>query len=89
MKNLKRKTNYRTFFNFAKNDTNMSTVTVKINSTTKRGQHILGLLREMAKTGKDIELEQTPNQTTVRAMKDAEAGKTRKAKTVNELFDTI
>jgi len=37
----------------------MSTVTVKINTTTKRGEHILGLLRELAKTGKDIKLEYT------------------------------
>lgn len=67
----------------------METVTVKINPATKRGEHILGLLREMAKTGKDIQLEQTPNKITIKAMKDAEAGRTRKAKTVDELFDSI
>ncbi len=67
----------------------MSTVIVKINTATKRGEHILGLLREMAKTGKDIQLEPTPNKTTLKAMKDAETGRTRKVKTVDELFDSI
>jgi antitoxin component of RelBE/YafQ-DinJ toxin-antitoxin module len=67
----------------------MSTVTVKINTTTNRGKHILVLLREMAKTGKDIHLEHTPNKTTIKAMNEAESGKTKKAKSVDELFDSI
>jgi len=57
MKNLFSNANYCTFLNFAKNETTMSTVTVKINTSTKRGEHVLGLLRELAKTGKDIQLE--------------------------------
>ncbi len=47
----------------------MSTVTIKISNTTKRGKYIAGLLREMAKTGKDIKIENIPNIETIAAWK--------------------
>ena len=67
----------------------MSTVTVKISSSTRRGKYLLNLLQEMAKTGKDIKIEHTPNAETIKAMKDAENGKVINVKSVDELFDSI
>ncbi|MCF6357007.1 MAG: hypothetical protein L3J54_04295 [Draconibacterium sp.] len=67
----------------------MSTITIKISNTTKRGKYIVGLLREMAKTGKDIKIENAPNAETIAAMKDAENGNVIKVDSVNELFDSI
>ena len=67
----------------------MATVQVKIKTNTKRGKYLLGLLQEMAKTGRDIEFEHTPNNETIKAMKEAEQGKTTKVNSVDELFDSI
>jgi antitoxin component of RelBE/YafQ-DinJ toxin-antitoxin module len=67
----------------------METVHFKIRTNTKRGKHLLGLLREMAKTGRDIEIEHIPNKETIKAMKDAEQGKGTKVNSVDELFDSI
>lgn len=67
----------------------MATITVKINNTTRRGKHVIGLLRELARTGKDIQLENTPNAETIQAIKDAEEGRVVKIKSIDELFDAI
>lgn len=67
----------------------MATVQVKIRTNTKRGKYLLGLLQEMAKTGRDIEFENIPNDETIKAMKDAEQGKATKVNSVDELFDSI
>jgi hypothetical protein len=49
----------------------MSTVTVRINSKSKKGKHILAILTDMAKFGNDIELEYIPNAETIKALEDA------------------
>lgn len=67
----------------------METVHIKIRTNTKRGKHLLGLLREMAKTGRDIEFEHVPNDETIKAMKQAEKGEVMEASSVDELFDSI
>lgn len=67
----------------------METVHLKIRTNTKRGKHLLGLLREMAKTGRDIEFEHIPNQETIKAMKEAEEGEAMEASSIDELFDSI
>ena len=67
----------------------MSTITIKVNNSTKRGKYIIGLLREMAKTGKDIKIENVPNTETINAMKEAEAGNVKEAASVDDLFDSI
>jgi len=67
----------------------MATVQVKIKTNTKRGKYLYGLLKEMAKTGRDIEFEHIPNDETIKAMKDAEQGKGTKVNSVDELFDSI
>ncbi len=67
----------------------MATIQVKIKTNTKRGKYLLGLLKEMAKTGRDIEFEHIPNDETIKAIKEAEQGKTTKVNSVDELFDSI
>ena len=67
----------------------METVHFKIRTNTKRGKYLLGLLREMAKTGRDIEFENIPNDETLKAMKKAEEGEVMEASSIDELFDSI
>lgn len=67
----------------------MATVQVKIKTNTKRGKHIFGLLQEMAKTGRDIEFENIPNEETIKAINDAREKKGMKAESVDELFDQL
>ena len=67
----------------------MKTVHLKIRTNTNRGKYLVGLLREMAKTGRDIEFEHIPNQKTRKAIKEAEEGKVLEAKSIDELFDSI
>jgi hypothetical protein len=67
----------------------METVHFKIRTNTKRGKHLLGLLREMAKTGRDIEFEHVPNDETIEAMRQAEKGEVMEASSIDELFDSI
>ncbi|MCA1758992.1 MAG: hypothetical protein LC658_04400 [Bacteroidales bacterium] len=67
----------------------METIHLKIRTNTKRGKHLLGLLREMAKTGRDIEFEHIPNDETIKAMKEAEEGEVMEASSIDELFDSI
>lgn len=67
----------------------MATITVRINNTTRRGKYIIGILRELARTGKDIQLENTPNAETIKAIEDAEKGRVVKVKSIDELFDSI
>ena len=64
----------------------MGTVRLKIRTNTKSGKYLLGLLREMAKTGRDIEFENIPNDETIEAINDARAKKGMKAKNVDDLF---
>jgi len=64
----------------------MKTVHLKIRTNTKRGKYLMGLLREMATTDRDIEFENIPNDETIEAIKDARAKKGMKAKNVNDLF---
>jgi len=67
----------------------MTTVTVKINSKSKRGKHLIALLSDMAKHGNDIQLEDVPNAETAKAINDARAKKGFKAKNVDDLFKQL
>lgn len=71
---------------FTKNYNDMATVTVKINSKSKRGKHLIELLTELAKDGNDIQLENMPNDETIKAIMDARAKKGFKADNVDDLF---
>jgi len=64
----------------------MANVTVKINSKSKRGKHLIDLLTELAKDGNDIQLENVPNDETVKAIINARAKKGFKAENVDDLF---
>lgn len=64
----------------------MSTVTVRINSKSKRGKHILAILADMAKLGNDIELENIPNAETVKAIEEVRKGNVTKCENVADLM---
>jgi hypothetical protein len=64
----------------------MATVTVKINSKSKRGKHLIALLSDMAKHGNDIQLENIPNVETIKAINDAHNKIGFKAESVDDLF---
>ena len=64
----------------------MATVTVKINSKSKRGKHLIALLSDMAKHGNDIQLENEPNDETIKAINNARAKKGFKADNIDDLF---
>ncbi len=67
----------------------MAIITVKIHNTTNRGKYIIGLLKEMAKTGKNIELENVPNKETIKALNDAKQRLGDKADSVEDLFNQL
>lgn len=67
----------------------MATVTIKINSKTKRGKHLIALLSDMAKDGNDIQLERIPNAETMQAIEDVKNGNVTKAKNVADLMDKL
>ena len=70
---------------------NMTTVKLTINERTGKGKHLLALLKELAKSDKDIliENENEPNSETLKAMKEAEAGLVTMVDSVDELFNSI
>lgn len=69
----------------------MSTFTIKINTRSKKAKYLIGLISELARNDKGIEIIEspTPNPTTRKAMKEAETGKTTHVKSVDALFDSI
>jgi len=69
----------------------MTTVTIKISTKSKKAKHLIGLIEEMAKTDKGIKIYETPvpNSITQKAMDEAEKGKVKKAKSVDDLFNSI
>lgn len=67
----------------------MTTVTVRINSKSKRGKHLIALLSDMAKYGTDIQLDNTPNDETVKAITNARAKKGFKAESADDLFKKL
>jgi len=69
----------------------MTTITLTINERTGKGKHLLALLKELAKSDKDIHIENLnfPNDETLKAMKEAEAGVITMVNSVDELFNSI
>ena len=69
----------------------MTTVTIKINTKSKKAKHLIGLIEELAKVDKGIKIDETPvpNSITLKAIDDAEKGKVKKAKSVDDLFNSI
>ena len=69
----------------------MTTIKLTINERTGKGKHLLALLKEIAKSDKDIVIEKfnEPNRETLKAMKEAEAGQVTMVESVDELFNSI
>ena len=67
----------------------MATITVKINNKSKRGKHLIALLSDMAKNGNDIQLENIPNNETIKAINEARGKKGFKAENIDNLFDQL
>ena len=64
-------------------------VYVKISSATTRGKYLIGLLRDLSHTGKDIKFDNIPNGETIQSVKNARAKKGYKAKDVKDLFKQL
>lgn len=58
---------------------------------TNNGKHLLALIRDIAKSDKNILVEELdePNIETQKAMKDAENGRVTMIQNIDELFDAI
>lgn len=69
----------------------MTTITIKISTKSKKAKHLIGLIEELAKTDKGIKIYEmpVPNSITLKAMDEAEKGKVKHAKSVDDLFDSI
>jgi antitoxin component of RelBE/YafQ-DinJ toxin-antitoxin module len=67
----------------------MATVKVTIDSKSKRGKHLIALLSDMAKHGNDIQLENVPNNETIKAINDARAKKGFQAENIDDLFKQL
>jgi hypothetical protein len=67
----------------------MGMVTVSIDDKTSRGKHLVELLKELAKSGNDINISTEPNNETIKAINDARHRKGMKATNINELFEQL
>jgi antitoxin component of RelBE/YafQ-DinJ toxin-antitoxin module len=52
----------------------MATITLKINEKTKKGQIFLDFLKQYVQADKTVEIINVPNEETLKAMKNVEAG---------------
>jgi hypothetical protein len=69
----------------------MTTLKLTLNENSGKGKQLLALLSEMAKNDDSIRIEDInePNKRTIKAMKDAEAGKVKKIDNIDEFFNSI
>ena len=69
----------------------MTTIKLTVNERTGKGKHLLALLKEIAKSDKDILIEKVnePNRETLKAMKEAEAGHATMVDSIDDLFNSI
>lgn len=65
----------------------MATYTITISDRTNKTKHLLGLIKEMAKTEKElITIEHAPNTETIKALEDSKTGKVIKTKSKEDFF---
>jgi len=65
----------------------MATYTITINDRTNKTKHLLGLIKEIAKTEKEsITIESAPNTETLKALEDSKAGRIVKTKNKEDFF---
>jgi len=67
----------------------MESVIVRISGKTNRGKYLIGLLKDLAKNGNDIKVEDIPNDETKEAIEDARKKRGHKASSVTDLFDQL
>jgi hypothetical protein len=65
----------------------MATYTITISDRSNKTKHLLGLIKEMAKTENEfIIVEHAPNAETLKALEDSKTGKVVKSKSKEEFF---
>jgi hypothetical protein len=65
----------------------MATYTITISDKTNKTKHLLGLIKEMAKTENgNIIVEHAPNAETLKALADSKSGKVIKANSKEDFF---
>lgn len=65
----------------------MATYTITISDRTIKTKHLLGLIKEMAKTENEyITVEHAPNAETLKALEESKAGKVVKSKSKEDFF---
>lgn len=65
----------------------MATYTITIKDRTNKTKHLLGLIKEIAKTERDyISIDNTPNDETLKAMQDTKEGRVTKANNKKDFF---
>jgi len=68
----------------------MATFTITISDRTNKTKHLLGLIKEMAKTeNKYISIEHTPNSETRKAIEDSKLGKVTKTRSKKDFFNKL
>jgi|GEM_PF-575713 antitoxin component of RelBE/YafQ-DinJ toxin-antitoxin module len=69
----------------------MAIHTIIIEDKTNKTRHLLGLIKEMAKSEKYIIIDpvQKPNKVTLQAIEDAENGRLYKAENIEDLFKQL
>ncbi len=67
----------------------MAKYTITINDRTNKTKYLLGLIREMAKTEKYIEVANQPNKETQKAMEDSLNGKVTQTKSKRDFFNKL
>ena len=65
----------------------MASYTITINDRSNKTKHLLGLIKEIAKTEKEfITIEHAPNTETLKALEDSKAGRVIKTKSKHDFF---
>ncbi len=67
----------------------MTTITLKVNEKTKKGQVFMDFLNQFISDSKTIEVVREPNETTLKSMEEGRTGKVIKAKNVKELMKKL
>jgi hypothetical protein len=69
----------------------MATYTITVNEKNSKAKKLITFLLDYAQSNKDISIEEEhiPNAVSLKAIKDAEEGRTHKANSVKELFESI
>lgn len=67
----------------------METITLKIDTRTKRGKIFLQFLEQFLKDDSAVEIIRVPNETTIKALQEAKEGKVIRAENVKELMKKL